>query len=373
MKTQDTIAGNYYGITSPNGCTVTDELGKLNKTVEAGDQLTVQAPGAKLIVDDDEAVIIKAPFNRAALALGLLGGGVSDKWGKYAKCTTNEEMAAINADYRNDVDADGVWEWKLPNMVNFVMPYGGDYLTAGVAGAKKIKHLKLNLPKATGDMWSGVRSIKGVIETIELNAPLVTGLNGTFYDALAKKYTLNVPKVTSVNSLLGWCSNARELHGNFDGLQTAMNWFATYSAAPPFTTVTCGFPALKSGSGMFAGVKLNKASALLVLGSIPAWADGASHPLTIGIHVDNQSEKDVINAIAEAEEKGWTLTVQWNGTATAAAASTWGRRKPVFACLGEPMEDGTPTLDWGHYVTDPDSYTEFASLEEAKEHFNIVD
>lgn len=98
MKTQDTIAGNYYGITSPNGCTVTDELGKLKKTVEAGDQLTVQAPGAKLIVDDDEAVIIKAPFKHAASVLRLLGGGVkSDLPAGYLRAEWLESPSAYNA------------------------------------------------------------------------------------------------------------------------------------------------------------------------------------------------------------------------------------------------------------------------------------
>lgn len=79
MKTHDTIAGNYYGITSPNGCTVTDEYGALKKVIEAGDQLTLQAPGAQLIVDDDEAIVRKSNFNRAASVLGLLGGGVKDE------------------------------------------------------------------------------------------------------------------------------------------------------------------------------------------------------------------------------------------------------------------------------------------------------
>ena len=141
-----------------------------------------------------------------------------------------------------------------------------------------------------------------------------------------------------------------------------------------FTTFEAALPALSSGSDMFSGCQLDKASALRVLTSIPNHSSG-SHALTIGIHVDHQSDEDVINAIAEAEEKGWTLSVQWNGTSSAQTASTWGRRKPVFARLGEPHEDGTPSLDWGHYVTNAEEngYTEFASLEEAKEHFNIVD
>lgn len=72
-----TLAGNYYTITSKSGCSVTDATGTLNETVEAGKQLTVQAPSDKLIFDDEQAIIFKANFKRAALALGLLGGGES--------------------------------------------------------------------------------------------------------------------------------------------------------------------------------------------------------------------------------------------------------------------------------------------------------
>ena len=73
--------------------------------------------------------------------------------------------------------------------------------------------------------------------------------------------------------------------------------------------------------------------------------------------------------------KGWTVTVQWNGTASAASASTYGmrgRRDPVYAKLGEDF-DGKPFLDWGHYVTnwEENGYMVFASLEEAKEYFHI--
>jgi hypothetical protein len=111
-----------------------------------------------------------------------------------------------------------------------------------------------------------------------------------------------------------------------------------------------------------------------LLGTLPAYESG-THEIGLGIHVDHQTADEVVESIAAAEEKGWIVSVQWNGTATAAAASTFARRQPVFARLGEPLEDGTPTLDWGHYVTaaEDHGYTEFASLEEAKEHFNIKD
>lgn len=74
-KTETTVKGYVYTVTSPNGGTVTDAEGKLNKTVDAGDQVTVTAPSDSLTCDDDDAVICKANFKTAALALRLLGGG----------------------------------------------------------------------------------------------------------------------------------------------------------------------------------------------------------------------------------------------------------------------------------------------------------
>ena len=70
-----TIAGNFYTITSKSGCSVTDATGTLSMTVDAGGQLTVQAPSDKLVYDDEQAIVFKANFKQAALALGLLGGG----------------------------------------------------------------------------------------------------------------------------------------------------------------------------------------------------------------------------------------------------------------------------------------------------------
>jgi hypothetical protein len=135
---------------------------------------------------------------------------------------------------------------------------------------------------------------------------------------------------------------------------------------------------LKYGKGMFELCELGKAAAIAILDSLQTATTETGTNIwciTLGIHVDHQSDEEVINAIVAAEEKGWTVTVQWNGKATAAASSTFSMRQPVFARLGEPQDDGTPTLDWGHYVTDAEEngYTEFASLEEAKEHFNIKD
>jgi hypothetical protein len=137
---------------------------------------------------------------------------------------------------------------------------------------------------------------------------------------------------------------------------------------------------LKEGNNFMYGTKVDKKTALLVLLGIPDRANpemdfsNTTGKLVLGIHRDFANDSEVAEAVAEAETKGWTLTVQWNGTATAAAASTYGlRRKPVYAKLGEPMEDGNQRLDWGHYVTNwaENGYQEFGSLDEAQEYFNI--
>lgn len=358
MKTHDTIAGSYYGITSPNGCTVTDEYGALKKVIEAGDQLTLQAPGAQLIVDDDEAIVRKSTFNRAASALRLLGGGV-DKWNKYADCVTVADLQAVNPDYKNDLTADGEWKWKLPKL---------QYAQYAWNAAPELTRFAVELPsvKKVEFAWRNCPKLKELV----VNAPNATVVEGIFQNNPELEYLEiyaqkensspwfglgegNIGKLAAVKLFMPLtklvriqnCTGLKVVEGVFPNIQGKRNWIAE--------------------------AVLDVSSALCVLGNLNAH-DGVNE-LAIGVHIDHRSNDEIINAIAGAEAKGWTLTVRWNGTATAAAASTWGRRMTVFAQLGEPNEDGSPHLLWGHYVTDPSGYTEFASLEEAKEHFNITD
>ena len=110
-----------------------------------------------------------------------------------------------------------------------------------------------------------------------------------------------------------------------------------------------------------------------MLNGIPAWSDDKEHLLTIGIHVDHQIDEEVLGAIANAEAKGWTLTVQWNGTPTS-TASTMAMGSLIYAKIGEhELPDGTTerVLDWGHYVTDETGYETFRSLESAYEYFEL--
>lgn len=94
-------------------------------------------------------------------------------------------------------------------------------------------------------------------------------------------------------------------------------------------------PALSTASNMFYGCILNATSIKKLSDALPVWESG-SHPITIGCHIDHKYDPEVNVAlkklssdyITPIEElgftlpeeitsfKGWTLTVQWNGTAT---------------------------------------------------------
>ena len=335
MKRTTTI-GKMYAVTSAAGCTVTTPDGLPICTVEAGTQGYFTAPTSTVEVDDD-AALLTATFKRAASVFRLLGGGV-DKWSKYAKCTTVADLQAVNADYKNDLTADGEWKWKLPKITDMTDAFRQD---------KALKLWKVNLPK--------VKNMKNAfiyanLEYVSCYAPLCTAWSDAFQEnRKLREFHGDLSKATSLYDTFCYCENLRVFDTDLTSLQ--------------------------SGTGTLLATQLDKPSALRVFRTIPNITSKTPR-LQIGIHQDFQADAELQEAIAEAESKSWTLEIQWNGKAgeyTASTASTWGRRKPVFARLGEPLEDGKQRLDWGHYVTDPSGYMEFASLEEAKEHFNITD
>ena len=121
--------------------------------------------------------------------------------------------------------------------------------------------------------------------------------------------------------------------------------------------------------------QLNKESALRLFNTVPTWTDTGEHNIAIGIHIDHQADEEVLAAISNAEAKGWTLEVRWNGTPITQTTSTFSLRKPpIYAKVSElERSDASKEqiLNWGHYVTNPEDYQEFSSLEEAYEHFGL--
>jgi hypothetical protein len=283
---------------------------------------------------------------------------------KYAECKTQADMLAVNADYKNDVPSDGEWVYPLPNLEDIK---NSSWELGGFVNSNSIVKFTMPLPKIKGLEYSfrkmqnlktlilntpelvtvtGILESNGSIEYLEINAPKAQidawwGLG----EILPKLHTakINAPETKSFS--LRICKSLRVLEGTFSNISGNRN-FITNS-------------------------QLNKASALNFLNSLGA--HGGTNTATIGIHVDNKTDEEVLAAIANAEAKGWTLTVQWNGTPTS-TASTMAMGSLIYAKVGE-MErpDGTTerVLDWGHYVTNPEGYETFRSLASAYRYFGL--
>lgn len=97
------------------------------------------------------------------------------------------------------------------------------------------------------------------------------------------------------------------------------------------------WPKLSTASGMFNGCILDKPSILKLKDALPDWSgDTTEHSITIGCHIDHKYDPEVNIALKKLQssyitpieelggslgetvttDKGWTITVQWNGTAT---------------------------------------------------------
>lgn len=281
---------------------------------------------------------------------------------KYANCTTVSEINAVNQDYMNDLTSDSEWVYPLINLKSV------DSLFSG--GWKYYKKINLFLPNATNCHWILAWA---TCDDITLDLPKITTTNQIFRDVTVGIFRVKIPKtLTDITSMIeGW--GVREIYGNFEHVEKANGSFQRLNTRM-LRILDSDWSSLSSGSSMFASSIIHKDVALRVLTTIPSYSSG-SHPITLGIHVDYKTDEELINAIANAEAKGWTLTVQWNGTPTAQTTSTFGLRKPsIYAKLSEiERPDGSKEqiIDWGHYVSNPEDYEEFSSLEDAYEHFGL--
>jgi len=149
---------------------------------------------------------------------------------------------------------------------------------------------------------------------------------------------------------------------------------------------------LTNGDSMFYACRLDGPSFRNIIDTINT--DSASSTISIGIGYDETEEdvslffqesgyNDIESFEAAVDATGWEVDIQLMGRPT----STYGLRRPsgntlpVFAKLEEEekyadytSEDGSKKyrLRWFHMTTgSTEGYTQFNSLEEAIEHFNI--
>lgn len=375
MKTHPTIAGNAYVVFSKTGCTVTDSTGTLNMKVPAGDWMSIPAPSDALILSDDNAIVRNANFKLALAPSGVGGGGGSTGGGE------------PEGDYVLLAPEGHIVGGRLDNLTNAnALQYKRSSLT----------EWDIPLPSVTS-LQEAFQGTKLTIWTV--NLPQVLLLDGTFQGIPLIHVTMYAPNATNLNSTFRFNYSLLSIEGDFSNVTRA---YETCAGNSKLSIFRAALSKLDYAQDMFSGCILNNESVLTICNSLPTWTKG-SHPIKLGIHVDHKYDPEVNAALKRldanyeplnlpidettgdyveiTESKGWTITVQWNGTATENAypnpAATYSLRPqvaPVYAKLGEDS-DGNPMLDWGHYVTnwEENGYMEFASLEEAKAYFSITE
>ena len=275
---------------------------------------------------------------------------------KYDSCVTQDDLSFINTGWKSDTyTVSGAKDWFSERYPECAKSWASDILYLYTFSS--LSEVDFSETGSTNICW--------------LWCPELTKLNGNWAGHTGDQFFyFYAPKLKRV--LVSG-------KAGFGGYFPNATYFQHQSAANGENGETecyAEFPALERGifTTSWTKTKFSKKSALRILNSIPSYASD-THSLSIGIHIDHQTDDEVLEAIAIAESKGWTLEVQWNGTPTAQASTTYGLRKlPIYARVGE-MErlDGIieRILDWGHYVTNPEDYQEFSSLEEAYIYFNL--
>ena len=325
-----------------------------------------------------------------------------DEYMKYSKCKYTSDMYKINPDYNNDVTESGAWAYNLDLLIEASSWDGGrnDVLFKNASAVKKVL---MSLPAMKSSKWSVCTMVQNMENLEELEFSMPQGIHFRTFHTLPKlkKARLHLPNAEVVYELFMKCPKLEdfEISPNLDKVKDGnsigngskgvkrwsiplplverLDWAFSY-----VDVFEVELPRVTSMYLAFSSSKLDKASVLRILNSIPAdpvtldatntYKGYSPGKATLGIHVDHQYDEEVLAAIASAEAKGWTLTVQWNGTPTAQATTTYGLRKPpIYARLIE--ENGERYLDWGHYVTDPSWYEEFRSVEAAREYFGLPD
>ena len=219
--------------------------------------------------------------------------------------------------------------------------------------------------------------------------PSLTNGEGMFYYCTnLTSFSSNLSSLTNGICMFMYChTNLTSFSSNLSSLTDGEGMFF---GCPNLTSFSSALPSLTNGNRMFIGCKLNASSVKNIIDTINTYSD----KLELGMGCNNTTEDkdffaqevgytDMTSLLAALQAKGWTVSAQYNGRPT----TTYGLRRPsedtlpVFVKLEETEEhadytsmDGSKKyrLDWFHETTgSTDGYTQFTSLEEAIEHFNI--
>lgn len=240
---------------------------------------------------------------------------------KYAFCTNNDDIKRIYSDYKKDLTADNAWTYCLTSLVTgkdafkdaTISRFEGDLSNLKTVdrmfnGCKSLKTWNVELPNLTnGSYMFDTCSISNW----DIELPNLTNGNYMFCKCPLSKWDIELPTLQTAYCMYKGCSSLSEFNVNLPKLTDARYMFDL----SPLIYFSGNISTLSNGQSMFNGCILNKQSVSNIINSIPTYTSG-SHPITIGIHVDNRYDEEISSIIAEGTTKGWTVTTQWNGNPT---------------------------------------------------------
>lgn len=337
MKEHETFPGKLYAVMCATGCTLTDDSGR-NEEIEAGKQFTFIATAGK-VYTSEPAIVKLATFNRAALALRLLGGGV-----------TNELPAGyLRAEFLESANGSGKPHIELPASFN---PAGDAFSIETLHAVVIDGHLYFECKYFDYRIGYGVYSLDGSMFDVGKrskvgSSQLSNGQWGRFelhstpertegffngervLDSAAAIEPIDVQKLWLFRAYRDNESH-REFYGKKKYWKLTINGQLERDMLPALSVL--GEPCMydkvhkeafvNAGTGSFvAGFTLAQARKLGK--HLPA-GGGA---LTISLPTGYEQDSAVAESLETARAKGWTLTVQTYTPEAEAAAATFGMRR----------------------------------------------
>lgn len=391
----------WYVVTTDSECVVTDANGKVLCTATAGEQKLFYATTPVVTLSDETATVGEANFKRAALALGLLGGGADsglpdgylqayfletqggvptgdgkafpyfsikppgvNESDDFEFRTVHAASFRLNVAQVEGVNASGDKQasfYGFNNAKRFYVgtSYGVSTVSNYVVDEGKRSWAFKRQGGVVSASYEGQEIIAGKTTTVLYDrmgvfVALRAGTAGSNYPFNGKKYSWTFKKNRK---------KIIELKPAVDPYGRVCMWDAVGKT-----------PHYNAGGGSFiAGFTLRQARKLGKL------APGSS--FTVSLPVGWQEDAGVVEALAQAEANGCTLPVQEYSEGDAAAATyalrrIWVKRTPD--ALGTYVDaDGQRwRVEWCVDVigADPESlgYERYRSVEVAAEYWGLV-
>ena len=152
---------------------------------------------------------------------------------------------------------------------------------------------------------------------------------------LSLKNVITFSAANSNNTVIEYFQTVDEMSKMTDASSAFKGCTKFSSLYPDYESFS--WPKLSNATDMFNGCILDKLSILKLSNALPDWSnDSAAHKITIGCHIDYKYDPEVNVALKKLQssyttpieelgatlpeevtnDKGWTIAVQWNGTAT---------------------------------------------------------